>query len=125
MAVVRNGILRRFLFALGVVSVALGVVGAFLPLLPTTPFLILSAWCFLKSSPKAHAWLYRQPKIGQALRDWDERRAIALPTKILAVSMIALSLVFMWLKVDKMWLTSVLIVVMVGVSVFILTRPSK
>lgn len=125
MAVVRNGIVRRLIFALGAVSVALGVIGVFLPLLPTTPFLILAAWCFLKSSPKAHEWLYRQPKIGVALRDWDERGAIALPTQILAVSMIFISLIFMWLKIPKLWLKSGLTVVMVGVSIFILTRPRK
>lgn len=125
MAVVRNGLVRQLLFVLGVISVALGVIGIFLPLLPTTPFLILSAWCFLKSSPKAHQWLYRQPKIGQALRDWDERGAIAFPTKILAVSMILISLAFMWWKVQNMWAKSVATLVMVSVSAFILTRPGK
>jgi len=125
MAVVRNGFIRQLLFGLGVISVALGVVGIFLPLLPTTPFLILSAWCFLKSSPKAHQWLYRQPKIGEALRDWDERGAIARSTKALAISMILISLAFMWWKIPKIWVKSVATLVMLSVSIFILTRPDK
>ena len=64
----------RFVYiAIGCVMVALGVVGIFLPLLPTTPFLLVAVWAFARSSPRLEAWLIHHPKLGPPLRDWRGR----------------------------------------------------
>ncbi|UYL07468.1 YbaN family protein [Bdellovibrio sp. SKB1291214] len=100
----------------------MGIIGVFLPILPTTPFVILSAWCFVRSSKKAHAWLYRQPLFGPALKNWDEKRAISRRAKLLAVSMILVSLTVMWLRIQNQNVLLVATAVLVSVSIFIATR---
>ena len=114
--------LRPILFVTGATSLALGVLGVFLPLLPTTPFLLLSAWCFLKSSPKAHQWLYNQPVLGKSLRDWEKNKSIARSTKIVAISMILISLVVIWLNAIHIGVKISVTVLLSVVSIFIVTR---
>ncbi len=80
------GSLSRYAYlTAGVIFVALGALGVPLPLLPTTPFLILAAACFARSSPRLHRWLYRQKVLGSMLRDWEERRCVTCQVKIVAV----------------------------------------
>ena len=67
---------RLFLIVAGWFAVTLGAIGIFLPLLPTTPFLILAATCFAKSSERFHTWLLNSPLFGPIIRDWLERRCI-------------------------------------------------
>ncbi|MBS1963585.1 MAG: YbaN family protein [Bdellovibrionales bacterium] len=124
MSVVRNRALRAILFGVGVVALGLGVVGAFLPLLPTTPFVLLAAGCFVKSSPRAHAWLYRQPVIGESLRLWERERSIAWSKKVLAVGMISASVAWIWMKSSRPELKIPLTVLLSLVSLFLLTRKS-
>lgn len=122
MAVVRNRFIRSCIFIIGILSIVLGAIGAFTPVLPTTPFILLAAWCFLKSSEKAHAWLYRQPLFGKALQDWEKNRSIPRPTKAVAITMIALSIVFIWVKVDGSQIRYSVTLLLLLVSAFILTR---
>lgn len=122
MAVVRNRFIRLCIFIIGILSIVLGAIGAFTPVLPTTPFILLAAWCFLKSSEKAHAWLYRQPLFGKALQDWEKNRSIPRPTKAVAITMIALSIVFIWVKVDGSQIRYSVTLLLLLVSAFILTR---
>jgi len=75
---------RTFLFILGWVSVILGLIGALLPIMPTTPFLILAAFFFNKSSPRVHSWLTRLPYFGDAIIDWEQNRVIKPKAKILS-----------------------------------------
>lgn len=119
-----TGLRRKILFTVGVLSVGLGFLGVFLPLLPTTPFIVLAAWCFFHSSPRAYEWLHRQPYIGPLLSDWETRRAIPRKAKIISSLIIGLSLVFIWgflpiVLIVKVFLTFILITV----TGFILTRP--
>lgn len=122
MAVVKSKILRIFLFSCGAFSLVLGVIGIFMPILPTTPFVLLSAWCFLKSSPKAHQWIYRQPILGDALRNWEETRSISRRTKLLAVTMILVSVISIWIKVQMLWLKVGVTLLLCFVMVFIVRR---
>lgn len=113
---------KILLFTIGACSLLLGVIGLFLPLLPTTPFLLLAAWCFVKSSHRAHSWLYRQPLLGPVLRDWDQDRAISKRTKILAIAMIGASIALLWIRVPVLWIQIPITVILVGVALFIATR---
>jgi uncharacterized membrane protein YbaN (DUF454 family) len=128
MSVVQNRALQFILFSIGALSLVLGFIGAFLPVLPTTPFVLLAAWCFVKSSPKAHQWIYRQPMIGTALKDWEENHAISRRSKIIALSVMTVSAIVMGFKVEIMWLKILVVLILATVSIFIVTRnenPTK
>lgn len=79
---------RLLLTAAGLVSVGLGLLGAFLPLVPTTPFVLLAAYCFARSSPRLHHWLRRHEVLGPPLRDWEEHRAVSRSTKAVAITVL-------------------------------------
>src|SRR5947207_1871164 len=81
--------LRRLLYvAAGSFFVFLAVLGALLPVLPTTPFLLLASYFFLHSSPRLNAWLLRSRLFGPLLRDWQEHRAVRPRVKVTALSII-------------------------------------
>ncbi len=111
---------------LGWLAFGLGAIGTLLPILPTTPFMILAAFFFSKGSDKLHVWLLAQPVVGAGIRDWEENRMIRKRPKIIACSLIVLlfsyTLIFVQVSV---WIK--LIVALIGISVFtfILTRPSS
>lgn len=75
----------------GALALVLGVVGIFLPLLPTTPFVLLAAFCFARGSARWEAWLLNHPRLGPLVRDWREHRAVPLRAKQLASVMMAAS----------------------------------
>ena len=113
-------------FVLAWVSFVLGVIGAFLPIIPTTPFLILSAFLFSKSSPRFHAWVLNLPLAGEAIRDWQVNRVIRPRAKILCALMIILSLTLMWMKVPVMVPVKILItIILVSVGTFVVTRKNQ
>lgn len=72
----------------GFLMVGLALLGAFLPVLPTTPFLLVAATCFAKSSPKWHQWLLSHKLFGPFLTNWQQHRCITLKTKLFAVTCI-------------------------------------
>lgn len=78
--------MRILYLAAGILFLGLGLLGAVLPLLPTTIFLILAAGCFARSSPRLEAWLIRHPTFGPSVERWRERGAIAPQAKMLALS---------------------------------------
>lgn len=82
---------KPLLFVLGWVFVGLAMLGAILPLLPTTPFLILASSCFIKSSPRMHRWLLSMPVWGPILRDWEKHRGVRLNAKLSAYTIIAVA----------------------------------
>lgn len=117
--------LKIVLIVLGWVSLALGVMGIFLPLLPTTPFVLLSAYCFSKGSERLHQWLLKQPHLGKVIEDWERDGAIGRNAKILAsvmiIALFSTTLFFMQIPPLLKWGIGA---VGVGVLVFILTRPT-
>jgi uncharacterized protein len=86
--------LRLLWLLAGWLALLLGMLGIFLPLLPTTPFVLLAAWCFARGSARCEAWLLNHRRFGPLVRDWRERRAVPLRAKQLAVLTMALSSVY-------------------------------
>lgn len=78
---------RAILYICGWISVLLAIAGAFLPLLPCTPFALLAGACFARSSPRAMQWLHRSPLLGSALRDWQRHRGLRLRSKLTAIGL--------------------------------------
>ncbi|MEY5037590.1 MAG: hypothetical protein RL472_696 [Pseudomonadota bacterium] len=78
--------MRFFWITLGLAALALGTAGLVLPLLPTTPFMLLAAACFAKSSPRLHDWLISHRLFGPAIRDWRDYRAISPKAKRMALT---------------------------------------
>ena len=102
----------------------LGIIGAFLPLLPTTPFLLLAAWAATRGSPELHRWLYEHPRFGPPLLAWERNRAVSPLAKVTACLMMAASWVIMFLISDVAavhWITGA---VFLSVGTYLLTRPS-
>lgn len=87
----------------GSLSLALGVAGIFVPLLPTTPFLLLAATLYMRSSPRLYDWLLRQKYLGTYIRDFRENRAIPLRAKILAIALLWLTIGYCILRVVDSW----------------------
>lgn len=84
--------LRWILIPAGILSLALGVLGIFLPGLPTTPFVLLAGGCFVRSSPALHRWLLRTNWAGPMLRDWAEHRSLPIRTKRIALATMAVTI---------------------------------
>ncbi|MBY6033230.1 YbaN family protein [Marinobacter daepoensis] len=109
---------------LAYMSMGIAVVGVVLPLLPTTPFVILAAFFASKGSPAFALWLEQHPSFGPAIRHWRLRRAIPRKAKILAIGMMALSWSSMvWLGASA-FVLSVSGLFLLGVAIYMLTRPS-
>lgn len=113
-----------FYRALGLVAVGLGTLGVFLPLLPTTIFLIIAAWAFGKSAPKLRARLYAHKRFGPTLRAWDRHGAIPARAKLAAVIGMGLSLVMVMLTATSLWVPMGTGVILTLCALYVLTRPS-
>lgn len=110
---------------IGWIALILGIIGAFLPIMPTVPFLIVALWGFSKSSEKFHSWLYNHKTYGPLLRDWDQHRVIPLWGKIWAVVAMSGSLgIMIYIQVPK-WAILIAGMIMFSVGVYIVTRPSR
>lgn len=115
--------LRVLWITLGVVATGLGVAGIFLPLLPTTPFLLLAAFAFARSSPRLHAWLIGHPRLGPVILEWQRHGAIRRRIKVLALSLMALSLAVTIAMGFAPWIVVSQALVLAAVAAFIVSRP--
>lgn len=116
--------MRLLYLGLGLVMVGLGIIGAFLPIMPTTIFLIVAAWAFARSSQRLHDWLYNHPRFGRSLRDWSRQGVIPPSAKFWAISMQAASLAVVALSTRSPWLTVAVGLCLLGAMLFIISRPS-
>ncbi len=115
--------MRSLWLATGLLFLALGLVGVVLPVLPTTPFLLLAAGCFAKSSPRLHRWLLSHRTFGPPIRRWEEHGAISRGAKRLAVgSMATVFALSLWLGLSWPVLLAQGVLIAVGCA-FVLTRP--
>ncbi len=94
---------RALWLAAGGASLLLGFIGIFVPLLPTTPFVLLAAWCFSRGSVRCERWLLEHPRFGPLVRDWREHRAMPLRAKQLAIAMMAFGSAWAWWVLPPRW----------------------
>lgn len=122
---VKNDLLRWILFGCGWISMAAGVVGIFLPLVPTVPFLLLAAACFARSSNRFHTWLVEHNHLGPLIRDYLKSGGIPLRVKGMAIGMVWISFpTSALLFVDSVWLKFVLFAVAAAVTLYLLRLPT-
>ncbi|NQZ00701.1 MAG: YbaN family protein [Bdellovibrionales bacterium] len=111
---------------LGFICVALGVIGIFLPIMPTVPFLLLAAWCFERGSDKLHNWIISHQTFGPPILAWQQHGVIKKRSKVIAVFFITCSFSYVLLYRPIMIPVKILLFI-IGISVitFITTRPSQ
>jgi len=107
------------------VMVFLGVLGVVLPVLPTTPFMIVALWCFARSSERFHKWLYEHPLLGPPLQRWVHHRVIPPIAKVIAVGAMITSTIYVVAYLDvPLYMLIALGVLFVYAALYILTKPS-
>lgn len=117
-----NNIIKKFLIiVLGFITLILGVVGIFLPILPTTPFLLLSAYCFLKSSEKMYVWLINNKILGAYVKTYIEYKAITIRAKAVSIaslwSVMGISIIFF---VDSILVRLLLVFIAICVTIYLI-----
>ncbi len=115
---------RSLWFSLGMLATGCAIVGAVLPLLPTTPFLLLAVYAFARSSPRMQAWLLEHRQFGPLIQNWRSNGSIDRRTKIVAVIVMALMLGGSWIAGVGPLILTVQAVVLSLAALFVLTRPT-
>jgi hypothetical protein len=117
---------RMALAVLGWVSLGLGLLTLFVPLFPTTIFLILALWALSQSSSPGYLWLREHPRLGPSMREWDEHGVIAPRAKIVAIAGLASSVgVFGYYNGGNWALPAIFGLVMLALAIYIATRPNN
>lgn len=118
--------LRIIYHIIGLLMIVLAIIGAILPIMPTVPFLLVASWCFARSSPRFHHWLHNHKVFGPPIKQWEEQGVISPFVKILAVGgMSAGFCSFLLIAKPVLWLTICTAIILIAISVYILTRPSR
>jgi len=121
-----NKTLKIIYVILGSLSLVLGTIGIFLPLLPTTPFYLLTAWLYTKSSPKLYSKVMGNKYFGTIVRNFQEEKAILLRTKIITLSMLWITLsLSAFLAISNGWVRLLLLAVGIGVSIHVISFKTK
>jgi uncharacterized membrane protein YbaN (DUF454 family) len=117
---------RPILLATGWLSVALGIVGIILPLLPTTPFLLIAVWAFSRSSPELAEKIRSHRLAGNYVRDWEDAGVIPTGAKLLVVVMMTATFGYLHFGADApAWVQITAGLTMAGAAVFVLSRPGR
>ena len=117
---------RGVYFAIGCASVTLGIIGIFVPLWPTTCFLLLAGWCFARSSPRAERWLHENRLFGRYLRDYRERGIISSRVRLTSVVTLWVFIgASAFLLVGRLWLVALLLLVAGAVTAHLYSLPSE
>ncbi len=115
--------MRWLLKAVAVISLILAVIGAFLPIMPTVPFVLLAAWAATRSSPRLSHWLENHPRMGPPIREWRHGGVVRRSAKWYATVMMSGGAVFMSIFVRPWWVPLAAITVMASVGVWLWLRP--
>lgn len=121
------GKFARYLMVLGgIVSVVLGTIGIFVPILPTTPFLLLAAYLFFRSSQGLYRWLLTHRVLGFYIKNYIEYRAIDLKVKVFTLIILWGSIIYsIYVATGTLWLQVLLVAIAIGVTVHIVKLRSK
>lgn len=112
--------MKLIYLSIGSLSLVLGIIGIFLPVLPTTPFLLLAAALFFRSSPRVYEWLLNHRYLGSYVRSFREDKAIPLRAKVIALSLLWLTALHcMAFVFDSWWLCGLMMAVAIGVTVYL------
>lgn len=115
---------KYFFIILGCLFFAIGFVGVFVPVLPTTVFMLLALWAFSRSSQRLHDYLWHHPRFGAAVRDWYQYGIVPRRAKVAAVLMMSGSAGFLlFFSAAPAWGVGAAIVIMAGVAIWLLGRP--
>ena len=114
---------RIVLLTLGWLAIVLGTLGIVLPLLPTTPFMLLAAWCFAGSSPRFHHWLLWRSPFGRYLRHWQQHRAMPPGAKGRAICMIVVTFAISIALVSLWWVRIMLLMMLAALLLFMWRIP--
>lgn len=114
--------MKIFYTVTGTISLVLGIIGIFVPLLPTTPFLLLSAAFYFRGSPRLYRWLIQQKQLGPYIKNFREYRAIPLRAKIISLSLIWITLSYCIFQIAPyLWLKIILLAIAIGTTWHILS----
>ena len=116
---------RGLLVALGSVALALGVVGLVIPVLPTTPFLLLAAACYARASDRLYAWLIGQPALGPVITEWRSSRSLPPGVKVRALVVVAVTFAVSVVLVDHMLVRAGLVAIGLVLSAFLIRIPTR
>lgn len=117
-----NKFLRIILIICGWIFVGLGIIGVFLPVMPTTIFLILAAGCFARSSKKFYYWLINNKYLGRYIKDYMEQRGMPLRAKIVAITMINVVIGYsVFFAVKTLWVQVLLVIIAVSLTVYLIS----
>ncbi len=121
-----KSIRNLILIALGSLSLVLGILGIFIPLLPTTPFLLLSAALYARSSERFYHWLLNNKWLGRYIRDYREGRGVPLGVKIVSINLLWITIGYAaFYLIDPIWLKILLLFIALIVSIHILFLPTR
>ena len=121
-----NRLIRYLLIILGTISLVIGVIGIFIPVLPTTPFLLMAAACYMRSSTRFYNWLLNNRLFGNYIRNYIEGRGMPLSTKIYTLLFLWVTIGFsIFLANQNMVVIIILLLVATGVTIHILSIRSK
>jgi uncharacterized protein len=115
-----NSVIKILLTIIGSISLVLGILGIFLPLLPATPFLLLASACYFRGSDRLHNWLMNNKVLGTYIRNIQQRRGIPLKAKLVTITILWLSLLFSIYRIDILLVQLMLCFIGVTSSAFIL-----
>ncbi len=122
---VNNRLLRWLLIIIGFLATGLGIIGIFVPLLPTTPFLLLAATCFARSSGRFHRWLVNHNQLGPMIRGYLNGSGIPLRAKRIAIALVWLTLPpSALLLVPPVWAKTLLVLLAISITWYLLRLPT-
>ena len=120
--IISNKFFIYLLIFAGTIFLGLGIIGIFLPILPTTPFLLLAAACYARSSKRFYDWLMNNKWFGTYIKNYREGRGVPLKVKVFTISLLWITiLASVFFVISNFWIEIILIIIAIGVTIHILT----
>jgi uncharacterized membrane protein YbaN (DUF454 family) len=120
--IISNKFFRYLFIITGTIFLGFGIIGIFLPILPTTPFLLLAAACYARSSQRFYNWLMNNKWFGNYVKNYHEGRGVPLKLKIFTISLLWITiLTSIYFVINNFWIEIILIIIAIGVTIHIFT----